>query len=254
MASDSAPPRPAPSDAWLLARYKRERDVAAREELVRRLLPVARRVASSYPAHGHADDLLQAACLGLTKAIDRFDPAHGVSLRTYAVPTMLGEVRRYLRDHSWSVRVPRPLQERVLAVTKSRQRLTTSEGRAPTPQAIAEDLDLALEEVLEALQAGSAYSAESFDAPVAHDDADPRSLGDVIGSEDPGLSRAEDMAALGALGIVLDDRERRVLYLRVVRDMTQTEIAAQVGVSQMQVSRIIRRSITKLSTRARQAA
>src|SRR3954469_8076914 len=157
--------RPMPSEAWLLARYHHRRDQAAREELVRRMMPLVRRVATSYGARGHGDDLEQVAALGLFKAIERYDPAFRVPLRTYAIPTMFGEVRRYLRDHAWAVRVPRPLQERVLETTKAVERLSAREGRAPTAQEVPAEMGCTLEEALEALQAGSAYTAVSLDAP-----------------------------------------------------------------------------------------
>jgi RNA polymerase sigma-B factor len=135
---------PIVSEQWLLERYRREGDQSARDELVRRMLPLVRRVAGAYHARGHEDDLMQVAWLGLIKAIDRSDPTFGSPLRTYAIPTMYGEVRRYLRDHSWAVRVPRPLQERVLAVTKAVERFTAEEGRSPTAQQLAERLGMDL--------------------------------------------------------------------------------------------------------------
>lgn len=238
------------SEQWLLERYRREHDAAAREELMRRMMPLVRRVAGAYHARGHEDDLLQVAWLGLVKAIDRYDPAFGSPLRTYAIPTMYGEVRRYLRDHSWAVRVPRPLQERVLAVTKAVDGLTARDGRAPTPQQVADELGIDLEEALEALQAGSAYAATSLDAPAGRLDDGDRTVADTIGYEDERLDRAEEVAALRDLRDVLDERDRRVLYLRFVEDLTQTEIARRVGCSQMQVSRILRRALARLGERA----
>jgi RNA polymerase sigma-B factor len=238
------------SERWLLERYRRHGDTAAREELVRRMMPLVRRVASAYPTRGHGDDLLQVAALGLVKAIDRYDASFGVPLRTYAIPTMFGEVRRYLRDHSWSVRVPRPLQERVLDVTKAVDRLSASTGHAPTPQQVAEELGLTLEETLEALQAGAAHTATSFDAPTTSGEEGERALGDVLGYDDTRFDRAEEVAALRSLRGVLDDRDRTVLYLRFVEDLTQTEIAKRVGVSQMQVSRLLRRSLQRLNAAA----
>jgi RNA polymerase sigma-B factor len=243
-----------PSEAWLLARYHRKHDAMAREELVRRMMPLVRRVATSYGARGHGDDLEQVAALGLFKAIERYDPAFGVPLRTYAIPTMFGEVRRYLRDHAWAVRVPRPLQERVLEATKVVQRLSARAGRSPTAGEVAAEMGCELEDALEALQAGSAYSAISLDAPAGVLDDGERTLADTVGCEDERIERAEEVAALRALRDVLDDRDRRVLYLRFVEDLTQTEIANQIGVSQMQVSRLIRKALQRLSERADSAA
>jgi RNA polymerase sigma-B factor len=243
-------PRGPVSEAWLLHRYRRLGDRTAREQLVRRMMPLVHRVATAYSARGHADDLHQVACLGLVKAIDRFDPAFGVPLRTYAVPTMAGEVRRYLRDHSWALRVPRPLQERVLDVTKAVGRLTSEDGRSPTTAQVADELGLSLEETLEALQAGTAYSASSLDAPTTSAEDGDRTLADVLGYEDERIDQAEEVASLRALRGLLDDRDRQVLHLRFVEDMTQTQIAARIGVSQMQVSRLLRRALGRLSDAA----
>jgi RNA polymerase sigma-B factor len=252
--STTSGPTHEPSEAWLLSRYQRHQDIAAREELVRRMMPLVRRVSTSYGARSHGDDLEQVAALGLVKAIDRYDPAFGVPLRTYAIPTMFGEVRRYLRDHAWAVRVPRPLQERVLEVTKAVERLSASEGQSPTPAQVAEELGCTLEEALEALQAGSAYSAVSLDAPAGALDDGERTLADTVGYDDERLEHTEDVVALGSLGHVLDDRDRQVLYLRFVEDLTQTEIARRMGVSQMQISRLIRKAIQRLGDTYRAAA
>jgi RNA polymerase sigma-B factor len=246
--------RGTPSEAWLLARYQRHGDIGACEELVRRMMPLVRRVATSYGARGHGDDLEQVASLGLFKAIERYDPAFGVPLRTYAIPTMFGEVRRYLRDHAWAVRVPRPLQERVLEATKAVERLSATHGRSPTPDEVAAEMGCDLEAALEALQAGSAYSSISLDAPAGSLDDGERTLADTIGYEDERISLAENIAALRDLRGVLDDRDRHVLYLRFVEDLTQTEIAKRIGVSQMQISRLIRRALQRLNERAEGAA
>jgi RNA polymerase sigma-B factor len=247
-------PRHEPSEAWLLARYQRHHDVAAREELVRRMMPLVRRIATAYGARTHGDDLEQVAALGLVKAIDRYDPAFGVPLRTYAIPTMFGEVRRYLRDHAWALRVPRPLQERVLKVTKAVERLSAREGHAPTPDEVAAEVGCTLEETLEALQAGSAYNAASLDAPATALDDGERTLADTLGYDDERLAHTEDVVALRSLRDVLDDRDRQILYLRFVEDLTQTEIARRMGVSQMQISRLIRKSIKRLGDRFAAAA
>src|SRR3954463_9323425 len=244
----------APSETWLLDRFKRDGDTAAREELMRRMMPLVHRIATAYGARGHADDLEQVAALGLVKAIDRYDPSFGVPLRTYAIPTMFGEVRRYLRDHAWAMRVPRPLQERVLEITKATERLSASHGRSPTPQQLADELAGALEEVLEGPQAGSAYTAASLESPTGGGDEPDRTLADTIGFEDERIDRAEHVAPLRSWRGVHNDRGRQVLYLRFVEDLTQTEIARRVGVSQMQVSRLIRRSIQRLSDRFAAAA
>jgi RNA polymerase sigma-B factor len=241
------------SEQWLLERYRRDGDIQAREELVRRMAPLVRRVAGAYHARGHEDDLQQVASLGLVKAIDRYDSSFGTPLRTYAIPTMYGEVRRYLRDHSWALRVPRPLQERVLTVTKAVERLTARDGRSPTPQQLADDLGLDLEEILEALQAGTAYTATSLSAPAGRLDDGDRTVADTLGHEDPRLELAEDIAGLRQLRDVLDERDRTVLYLRFVEDLTQSEIAVQVGCSQMQVSRILRRTLARLNEKATEA-
>jgi RNA polymerase sigma-B factor len=163
---------------------------------------------------------------------------------------MYGEVRRYLRDHSWAMRVPRPLQERVLTITKTIDHLTTLNGRSPTPQHIADELNLELEDVLEALQAGSAYAATSLDAPTGRQDDEQRTIADTIGYHDQRLDLAEHVADLRELKDLLDQRDRHVLYLRFVEDLTQTEIAHHIGCSQMQVSRILRKALTRLHERA----
>jgi RNA polymerase sigma-B factor len=238
------------SEQWLLDRYRRHNDLAAREELMRRLAPLVRRVATSYNARGHDDDLHQVAWLGLAKAVERFDPSFGVPLRTYAIPTMHGEVRRYLRDHSWAVRVPRPLQERVLTVTKVVDQIAARDGRSPTPQVIADELNMDLEDVLEALQAGSAYTATSLEAPAGNVEDGERTVADTIGYDDARLDLVEDLGGLRSLRHLLSDRDRQILYLRFIRDETQIEIAEKVGCSQMQVSRILRRALASLRAAA----
>jgi len=233
------------SERWLLQRYRRDGDLAAREQLVASLMPLVHGIVSRYHHPRHEDDLTQAAALGLVKAIDRFDAARGVELRSYAIPTMHGEVRRWLRDNAWSVHMPRPLQERVLAVTGATERLSSANGRPPTPQQLATHLDLPVEDVLEALLAGRAYGAASLDTPLG-DEADAATLAELVGDEDPRLERAERIATLSRLRRLLDDDEREVLRLRFVEDLTQSQIAARVGCSQMQVSRILRRTLDRL--------
>jgi RNA polymerase sigma-B factor len=244
----------APSERWLLARYRSRGDTAARDELTRRMMPLIRRVARSYGRRGQLEDLEQVAALGFIKAVDRYDPTFGVPLRTYAIPTMSGEVRRYLRDHSWSMRVPRPLQERVMNISKATERLSAANGRAPTPQQLADELDCTLEEIVEGFQAGGAYRATSLQSvPCGDDDAD-RSLAERVGYDDERTDRAEQVACLRPLRDALDDRDRTVLYLRFVEDLTQSEIGRRLGLSQMHVSRIIRRSLHRLQERLEAAA
>jgi RNA polymerase sigma-B factor len=240
------------SEQWLLRRYHRDRDSAAREELVRRMAPLVRRIATTYSAPGHEDDLRQAAYLGLAKAIERYDASFGVSLRTYAIPTMYGEVRRYLRDHSWAVRVPRPLQERAMSVTKAARELTTRNGRAPTVQLIADEMDISPEQVSEALQAGRAHTATSLDA-LAGDDESERTVAEVFGHDDERLDRVDNLVRLRSLRGLLDEREREVMRLRFVKDKTQMQIGQQIGCSQMQVSRILRAALARLSDAAESA-
>src|SRR3569833_2172079 len=178
-------------------------------------MPLVHSIVGRYHHPRHEEDLTQAASLGLVKAIDRFDESHGVELRSYAIPTMHGEVRRWLRDNAWSVHMPRPLQERVLAVTAATERLACEHGRSPSPDQVAAVLDLTLEDVLEALQAGRAYGAKSLDTPLG-DDGDGATLADVIGGDDLRIARAERIATLSRLRRLLTDEEREVLRLRFV--------------------------------------
>ncbi len=243
-----APPlgRAARDARWrrLVIRYQGG-DRGAGEQLVSELMPLVRHLASRWSAKVSRDDLVQAGLLGLTKALDRFDPSHGASFTGYAVPTMLGEMRRHLRDHAWAVRVPRALQEDAMRVTSAIQALEPKLGRSPTPQEIAEQLGLDLETVMEAIVAGRAYHSSSLEQP-AGGDTDGLSLGDSLGADDDELERTEIGVLLEHVRHVLDDRERYVLHLRFERDMTQTAIAQRIGVSQMQVSRILRATLAKL--------
>jgi RNA polymerase sigma-B factor len=228
----------------LLARY-RGGDAAARERLVTEMMPLVQQLARRYAGKAGQDDLVQAGLFGLTKALDRYDPSQGSALSSYAVPTMLGEMRRYLRDNTWSLRVPRGLQEDVLRVNRAVGELETEIGRSPTPQQIADRLSVDVETVVEALMAGRAYRASSMEERVGGE-ADDLSLEDTLGSEDGELRRREMLVALRQADHVLSDRERYVLHLRFAQDLTQTEIAGRIGVSQMQVSRILRGMLDKL--------
>jgi RNA polymerase sigma-B factor len=179
------------------------------------------------------------------KAINGYDPDRGIAFTSYAVPTILGEVRRHFRDRAWSVRVPRALQELALAAEKMTTRLTAKLGRSPTVDELADSLGTTAEAVLEARQAGDAYAATSLEAHRG-EDPDAPTLGETLGSLDGGFHAAEDRATLTTLLVSLPERDREILRLRFVEDLTQTEIASRVGVSQMAVSRIIRRSIDRM--------
>jgi RNA polymerase sigma-B factor len=241
----------AQEDRRLLARYRASGDPAAREQLVERFLPLARQLARRYQRGGEQlDDLVQVASLGLLKAIDRFDPERETAFSSFAVPTILGELKRHFRDKGWSVRVPRDLQEMAVRVDRVADDMSREIGRAPTPGEIAERTGASLEQVLEAREASAAYRAVSLDRPRSEEDEDGDSYADAFGVEDPGYGLAEDSATVDRLMRVLTDREREVLRLRFEEDLTQSEIGQRVGVSQMHVSRLIRQSIARLREEA----
>jgi RNA polymerase sigma-B factor len=237
----------AQEDRRLLERYHHQGDPAAREALVTRFLPLARQLARRYQRGGEQlDDLVQVASLGLLKAIDRFDPARETAFSSFAVPTILGELKRHFRDKGWSVRVPRDLQELAVKVDKVADEMGRELGRAPTPAELAERTGTSLEQVLEAREASAAYRAVSLDRPRTDEEEEGETYADAVGAEDPGYRIAEDAATVERLMRVLSDREREVLRLRFAEDLTQSEIGERVGVSQMHVSRLIRQSVARL--------
>jgi RNA polymerase sigma-B factor len=241
----------AQEDRKLLVRYRSAGDPAAREQLVRRFLPLARQLARRYQRGGEQlDDLVQVASLGLLKAIDRFDPERETAFSSFAVPTILGELKRHFRDKGWSVRVPRDLQEMAVKVDRVAEEMSRELGRAPTPGEIAERTGATQEQVLEAREAAGAYRAVSLDRSRSDEQEEGDSYADVVGAEDPGFGLAEDSATVGRLMRVLSEREREVLRLRFEEDLTQSEIGQRVGVSQMHVSRLIRQSIARLREEA----
>jgi RNA polymerase sigma-B factor len=251
----SAPPLDAARrerrDALLFDRYRRTRDPRVREELVQRFLPLARSLAGRYQRSNEPfDDLIQVASLGLVKAIDRFDPDNGASFSSYAVPTILGELKRHFRDRTWSVRVPRGLQESSMKVDKEVERLRTQLGRGPTVQELSAGTGLSEEDVLEALQAGDAHSATSLETPRSREEEEG-TLADTLGADDDGFALAEDRATLASLLTILSDRDLEVLRLRFEEDMSQAQIGEIIGVSQMQVSRILRRAVAALRAESR---
>jgi RNA polymerase sigma-B factor len=238
-------------DRELFVRYHRDGDARARDQLVERFLPLARQLARRYQRAGEPlDDLLQVASLGLIKAIDRFDPDREIAFSSYAVPTILGEIKRYFRDRTWAVRVPRDLQELTLKVDRAVGELADALRRQPSVGEIAAAVGAEEEDVLEALQAGGAYRAVSFDAPRTGSDEDVATLGDSVGIDEHGFQRAEERATLQQLMSTVTPREREVLRMRFEQDMTQAEIGAVIGVSQMQVSRVIRQAIARLRASA----
>jgi RNA polymerase sigma-B factor len=247
MAATLEPTR-ADADRTLFARYLSDRDPVDRELLVERFLPLARRLAGRYRrADEPFDDLLQVACLGLVKAIDRYDLDRETAFSSFAVPTIVGELKRHFRDRTWSVRVPRDLQELVLRVERAAAQLGARLGRQPSVVELAEAVGATDEEVLEALQAAQAQRAASLQAPRGTDgEDDPETLGDGLGVDEDGFGRAEQRAMLASLMPSISAREREVLRLRFEDDLTQEEIGRRIGVSQMQVSRIIRGALERL--------
>jgi RNA polymerase sigma-B factor len=244
-------------DHELLIRYHRHRDLDAREELVLRFMPLARQLAGRYRGAGEShDDLVQVACLGLLKAVDRYDPDRGSGFAKYAVPTMLGELKRHFRDKGWAVHVPRATQELALKVGEAMGALPAKLGRSPTPRDVSLAIGEPVELVLEAMEAATAYDATSLDAPrpTGDDDDGSLTLGDAVASEEHGYELVELGETLrGTIG-ALPDRERLILELRFQQDLTQAEIAERVGVSQMHVSRLLRRSLDRLAAVGAQAA
>jgi RNA polymerase sigma-B factor len=242
---DHAPSRT--DNEQLFIRWQQQRDQRAREELVERFLPLARNLARRYAgAREPFDDLLQVASLGLVKAIDRFVVDRGAAFSSFAVPTILGELKRYFRDLGWSVHVPRGAQEQALKVQEAQERLTSRSGRPPTVNELAEYLELEVEDVLDALETAAAHHSTSLDAPREDRGDESGSLVDVFGEEDGRYELVEETATISVAARELTPRERRVLALRFAGDMTQTQIAQEIGVSQMQVSRILRRALTQL--------
>jgi RNA polymerase sigma-B factor len=223
-------------------------DQLARDELVRRFLPLARKLARRYVgAREPLEDLVQVASLGLVKAVDRFDPNREIAFSSFAVPTIVGELKRYFRDLGWSVHVPRGAQEMALRVAQVSQQLSAHTGRAPTPVELAQFLEWSIEEVVDALEAGAAHHAASLDAPSDTGEGESGTLVQSIGGEDAGYDLVDARVTIASAARLLPARERRVLWLRFVDDLTQTQIADQIGVSQMQVSRILRRAVQRLA-------
>jgi RNA polymerase sigma-B factor len=235
----------------LLIRYHRDGDLAAREELAKRFLPLARDLALRYTYTDEPfDDLLQVASLGLIKAIDRFEPDRGTKFSSYAAPTILGELKRHFRDKGWALHVPRDLQERTLAVNRETETLSKSLGRSPRVREVAKALGCSVEAVLEAQEAAASYEAASLNAPTSREDDEAAELVDLLGGDDQAYELVESRDAIANTWRALPEVERNVLELRFVHDMTQREIGDQIGYSQMHVSRLLRRALSRLETAA----
>jgi RNA polymerase sigma-B factor len=243
----SGSPVPTADAAELFTRWRRDQDRQARDELIERFLPLARKLARRYVQSSEPyEDLVQVASLGLVKAVERFDPGRGFAFSSFAVPTIVGELKRYFRDTAWAVHVDRGAQERARRISEAQHKLSSHTGRAPTVPELAQYLELSQEEVLDGLQAAEAYGAMSLDAPVAGEDDDDCTRLDGIGVDDERLQLVDDHATVFAAARHLPRREREILFLRFGEDLTQSEIAQRVGVSQMQVSRLLRRSLGRL--------
>lgn len=227
-----------------LARRAAGGDTEAREALVTAMLPLVRQIARAYVGRGEPiEDLVQVGALGLVKAIDRFDLERNVRLTTFATPTISGEIKRHFRDRAWAMRTPRELQELYAALRSASDAYEAAHGNRPSIPELCALTGRSEEDVLDALSAGSNFRTASLDAPAGDDDG---TVGDMVGMSDPGFGRAESRAMIARSSQCLSDRERTVLTLHYVRGMTQREIAEQIGVSQMHVSRLLRKALERL--------
>ncbi|MFI5938265.1 SigB/SigF/SigG family RNA polymerase sigma factor [Actinoplanes sp. NPDC051494] len=221
---------------------------AVRDRTIEAWMPMARHLANRYSGRGEPlDDLVQVAVIGLIKAVDRFEADRGVEFAGFAIPTIVGEIKRHFRDRTWSIRVPRRLQELRLSITSANTTLTHTLGRSPTVADIAAHLEVTEEEVLEGLEGARAYNATSLSTPIGTDGN--TELSDTLGGEDHEFELAEARATLGPALATLDDRERKIITLRFYGNLTQSQIADQVGISQMHVSRLLTKALVKLRGR-----
>jgi RNA polymerase sigma-B factor len=227
----------------------------SRDDLVREHLPLARRLATRYRHTSESlEDLTQVAYLGLVLAAGRYDPERGASFTSYAIPTIVGELRRHIRDHAWAARVPRGLQENVLRVTSASAELNTRLGRAPTTAELSKETGLEQEQVVEAMGAASAYEAESLDTRATSDGDEREPLVATLGSEDARYDLVEYGISMRPAMAALSEQERTIIAMRFFEDLTQSEIARRIGISQMQVSRVLRRAVDHLHKSTRAAA
>jgi RNA polymerase sigma-B factor len=231
----------------LLIAYHREGDEHAREQVLVELMPLVRALASRYAGRGEPlEDLVQVGSLGLIKAVDRFDVDRGVDITSYAVPTIVGEIRRHFRDKAWAMHVPRRLKELSLRLTRLLDQLTNELGRSPTIAELAHAAGVEEEDVIDALDSANAYSTRSLQAPF---EEGGDYLADKLGVEDPGFADVDESSLLEAGLDALSDRERHIVELRFFEEMTQSQIAAEIGISQMHVSRLLRRALATMRGR-----
>ena len=234
-------------DKILLRRYHEDGDLQAREQLIEQYMSLVRSLARRYSYRGEQlEDLVQIGAIGLIKAIDRFDLERGVELTTYATPNIIGEIKRHFRDKGWSVRVPRGLQELNVQLSRLVEQLTVQFSRSPTIPELAKAAGVEEEEVLEALESGRAYTSLSLSVGGGGGDDDDLDPLESLGTEEHQYEVSEDRAVLAPGFKALDERERKILQLRFFEGLTQSQIAQQVGISQMHVSRLIRRSLEKI--------
>jgi RNA polymerase sigma-B factor len=244
MASTTTLPAPssqARADALLFERYRRDGDAATREEIVKRFLGLARHLAVRYERGEEREDVMQVAAVGLMKAIERYDPARGIAFSSFAVPTILGEIKRYFRDLGWTVRVPRDVQELSLRMDHVGEELSAELGRPPTPEELAERCDVSVEQVIEARSTATAHHAISLDQPIGDDTGDEAVT--RLASDEAGFRHVDDADEVDQMLLILPPQSRRVLNLRFREERLQREIAEIEGISQMQVSRVIARSL-----------
>lgn len=227
-------------------RWQRDRDRRARERLVERFMPLARKLAGRYAGREPFDDLLQVASIGLLRAIDRFDPDRGMAFSSYAVPTILGELKRHFRDTGWFVHVPRGAQELALKVQQAEERLGASSGRSPTVQELAQYLEIGVEDVTDALEAAAGHHSTSLDTPIGDAKGERVTLADTFGVQDERFELIDATVTIAEAAAELSDRERLVLALYFFEERTQSQIATEIGVSQMQVSRILKGTLERL--------
>ncbi len=231
----------------LFTRWHTQRNIRARDALIERFLPLARKLARRYSGSAEPyDDLVQVASLGLVKAVERFDPTRGFAFTSFAVPTIVGELKRYFRDTAWALHVDRSAQERARRIGDARREVGVHHRRSPTVPELAEYLECSEEEVLDGLQIAEAFDTVSLDAPRGGAGGETERRLDTIGDEDGRLELVDEQATVYAAAQHLCERDRTILYLRFGEDLTQAEIAAVVGVSQMQVSRLLRKSVQRL--------